>query len=553
MANNRCSRSSRRLFYHLSYIRVHSKAAVLVLIWDVLISLSSLSLQYFIIFVASTFKRTDIFTVFNDLYHSVWLLFPVAGLIADTCTGRYRLLIFSIYAYFISWIIAISGYVIYMKVDDYAGMVLFIIVTILLTFGKGGFQSIVIPFNIDQLVGASSDELTAVIYWHSFGYMIRCLVLSIPYCFTDNHVSYAISQLALSGIATIIVIASHHIFKHWLDTTPQITNPIKLIVRVLNYARKNKYPRNRSALTYWEDDYPSRLDLGKEKYGGPFSEEEVEDVKTGIRIIPIFICVIGCTIAWEVFEGPQIALASQHTSQHKWCIVDNGSIQYVVCAFLILVCQLVIYPCFYKYIPSMLKRIGLGLFFALLTSLSHVVIVLLQNTDTSSDCKVGSSMFFNSSHLTPIQYYLAYIPHVLYGITYFFIFVTSLEFTIAQSPRQMRGLMIGLWFGITGIGYIISTNFHLPFQYLNSASLDCRFYYFVAKTVCILVIFISFLLITKQYKLRVRNNIVPVHQIAEEYYERYINQSDEYTSRKYHNSNYGTFAEIQSSEELDTK
>ena len=128
-----------------------------------------------------------------------------------------------------------------------------------------------------------------------------------------------------------------------------------------------------------------------------------------------------------------------------------------------------------------------------------------------------------------------------------------MEFTIiAQSPRQMRGL-IGLWFGIAGIGYIISTNFHLPFQYLNSASLDCRFYYFVAKTVYILVIFISFLLIAKHYKLRVRNNIVPVHQIAEEYYERYINQSDEYTSRKYHNSNYGTFAEIQSSEELDTK
>ena len=40
------------------------------------------------------------------------------------------------------------------------------------------------------------------------------------------------------------------------------------------------YPRNRSALTYWEKEYPSHIDLGKEKYGGPFSEEEVENVKT---------------------------------------------------------------------------------------------------------------------------------------------------------------------------------------------------------------------------------------------------------------------------------
>ena len=80
---------------------------------------------------------------------------------------------------------------------------------------------------------------------------------------------------------------THNLFKHWLDTTPQITNPIKLIVRVLNYARKNKYPRNRSDLTYWEEDYPSRLDLGKEKYCGPFSVEEVEDVKTVLRLLPI--------------------------------------------------------------------------------------------------------------------------------------------------------------------------------------------------------------------------------------------------------------------------
>uniref|UniRef100_A0A1X7SJY2 Uncharacterized protein n=1 Tax=Amphimedon queenslandica TaxID=400682 RepID=A0A1X7SJY2_AMPQE len=41
-----------------------------------------------------------------------------------------------------------------------------------------------------------------------------------------------------------------------------------------NIVRKHKYPENRSALTYWEEEAPSRLDLGKNKYGGPFTEEE---------------------------------------------------------------------------------------------------------------------------------------------------------------------------------------------------------------------------------------------------------------------------------------
>ena len=35
--------------------------------------------------------------------------------------------------------------------------------------------------------------------------------------------------------------------------------------KVLNYARKNKYPRNCITLTYWGNDYSSRLDLDKDK------------------------------------------------------------------------------------------------------------------------------------------------------------------------------------------------------------------------------------------------------------------------------------------------
>ena len=68
-----------------------------------------------------------------------------------------------------------------------------------------------------------------------------------------------------------------------------------MIVRVLCYARKHKCPENRSALTYWEEEAPSRLDLGKEKYGGPFTEEQqVKDVKNVLRLLPIIlVCSVG--------------------------------------------------------------------------------------------------------------------------------------------------------------------------------------------------------------------------------------------------------------------
>ena len=70
--------------------------------------------------------------------------------------------------------------------------------------------------------------------------------------------------------------------KSWLIIEP---NPPTTIYQVLKFAAKHKAPLNRSALTYWEEDIPSRMDLGKLRYGGPFTTEQVEDVKSILRLL----------------------------------------------------------------------------------------------------------------------------------------------------------------------------------------------------------------------------------------------------------------------------
>ncbi len=71
----------------------------------------------------------------------------------------------------------------------------------------------------------------------------------------------------------------------WLIIEPKSPQSLKIIYQVLKFAVKHKAPLNRSALTYWEEDIPSRMDLGKSRYGGPFTTEQVEDVKTFFKII----------------------------------------------------------------------------------------------------------------------------------------------------------------------------------------------------------------------------------------------------------------------------
>ena len=185
---------------------------------------------------------------------------------------------------------------------------------LLSSIGTAGIQSIAVPFNIDQMIGATADHST-IIYWHFTGYPLGLSLAKICGCYiTDEAYRQSISLCVhVSGVVITIVMVTYYLLRHHLDTTPLLTNPVKLIVKVLNYARKNKYPRSRSALTYWEESAPSRLDLGKDKYGGPFTEEEVEDVKTFFRYLPLLVCLFGVTVV-------TIALPSLHVSNN---IVDS--------------------------------------------------------------------------------------------------------------------------------------------------------------------------------------------------------------------------------------
>ena len=311
-------------------------------------------------------------------------------------------------------------------------------------------------------------------------------------------------------MAVSTVIVSNFFFKHKLYTTHYNINPVKVIAKVLNYARKNKYPRNRSALTYWEENYPSRLDLGKEKYGGPFSEEQVENVKTVLRLIPLLICIVG----GHLFDDVKWTSYFSHVTTEKdspffSCALSKNMVTNLVTAVFLFLYQLVIYRCSCKYIPSMLKRVGLGLAFAVSTPISQLILLIAKNhvnTDT-------------------VQYV---IPQFWSAISYILIVPTSIEFTVAQSPQEMRGFMIGLSYTATGLGLAINYISEYTFSSCEGELYCQNIYFHLLKGLIVFIIFIVFLILAKRYKLRVRENEVNIHLITEEHYERYLEQEEKY-------------------------
>ena len=489
------------------YVHI-TPSAVLVLLWNFLVySYHTLWSRFTGGFATKVAPATWYKYGFVIIVCSGYFFFPLLGLLADVWIGRYKAILIGIVLCFISWIIIGIGLI----VESYffSEVVLWSFISFACTAlfcGYSSFTANIIQYNIDQLVGASADELHSVIYWHILSeplvlflfYLLQCLFYSSKY--------FIMITFIASGVSVSLVLVSHSLFKHKLENISVIKNPIKLIVRVLCYARKHKYPENRSALTYWEEEAPSRLDLGKDKYGGPFTEEEVEDVKTVFRMLPLFIGFAVHNLCndtyWSAVDGFTLLTCLAVTdSQHLFCSV-----------ILMLVYLFFIRVCFYKYIPSMLTRMSVGIFLAFIVTVSKVIIFVIERSHP--DINNFSKLLF--------------IPKTIRSLTFILLYPVSLEFTVAQSPVHMRGVMVGLWYATSwGLGFLINTILKFPFD-CESQYICTSFYYYITKSVLVLIILIVFVILAKRYKYRVRENEVNIVQIVDDHYQRYMEQEEQY-------------------------
>ena len=455
-------------------------SAILVLVWNYF-----MSFQFFLII--SLMSKSLPYLQFQFIFLSSYILFPFLGLLADVYIGRYRAILIGVILSFVSWIIIGLAFILH----SYYGFLgtLWIVPGLILHFiGFISFTANIIQYNIDQLIGASAKELSTMIYLNMAAIPLAWF-LTVWLPLLDDATIAEFSELVIfitSGITLSLILVSHSLCKHKLENISLIKNPIKLIVRVLCYARKHKYPENRSALTYWEEEAPSRLDLGKEKYGGPFTEEEVENVKTVFRILPLFIAVTG--LLGSIASG---SVVCTHESSIYCIMIESDGIYYCTVSLLFLA-YIFVHGCFYKYMPSMLTRLCIGLFFALFTCITQVL--------------------FPYNEIVVLQL-------VLMGIWYFLIFPIALEFTIAQSPEHMRGMMVGMCYASFGIGNVFK------FIFLSFLS---KWYYYILKCVIALIVLIVFLILAKHYKYRVRENEVNIIQIVDEHYQRYMEQEEEH-------------------------
>ncbi len=400
---------------------------------------------------------------------------------------------------------------------------------------------------MDQLRDAPSQDLVVFLHWYFWSYYCSTFTTQGVYAAITYHYPshdhttrmLAVTSMIVLSIVILAISLSIADFKQrWFIVEPGGNNPYKLVYKVIRFAWLHKIPVNRSAFTYCEDELPSMLDLGKSKYGGPFTTEQVEDVKVFLGILKVLLSIgpiffMHMTVTFVVLRH-----AHKGSSLHGRALVEHMLLDSGLLSTALIIVFLPLYLCILRpfisyHIPGMLKRIGIG-FILLCISLVLVVVMrpfthdkIFVHGHPPDELKVcANNQVFNSSTSdVPNHFSLKVIhltaQHTLSALFKMLVYISIWEFICCQSPHSIKGLIFGVFYAIQGLFRSLAVTLSLLFRYFwTNSSFDCAIIFLLVNIVIGIVAFLVYVCVAKRYKYRMRDEPSHVHRYAEEYYSK---------------------------------
>ena len=552
------------------------RAVFLILVWTAFVSelqaLLQVAIAGFISEYVPIVGRQDLANAISSpiaylcaILAVVAMLYPIGGFIADVYCGRFKTVIVGL-SFILTSIICIvatlSGWFsvhqshLLISLDSFKEVAPFYFIgfgsTILFfVLGLAAYQSNFIQLGLDQLLDAPSIHLSVFIHlaiWsNSLGTVIMTTAGAVWGCPTVD-IKVKISFVIVPTLCLIIfpfLLVFSCCKHHWFTAIPRQRNPYRNVVNVLNYVRKHDYPRLRSAFTYTGNERPSRIDYAKERYGGPFTTEQVEDVKTFLRMLGFLIC-FGSIFIMEIhntFFG--FVVFGSHVGYREdfihrctvWVILEFGVLKHLVSVIFL---PFYIYRFVYFRQSTLFSRMFAGLLLYILGTLSMLAIDLAGHLHHVNDQGTGSHCMFtytraNSAHaltypVLEMHWAVLILPNILLGIGPPILLCTIFEFISAQSPHSMKGLLVGVFYTIKGFYQLISSIALIPISSdriwargrmrEHPPVTNCCFVYFLFSFVVALVGVIVFSVVVKRYKYRERDDRPYDQSVVEEIFDR---------------------------------
>lgn len=512
---------------------VQNKGAVLILVLNALVYTATGGIGSIIsLFVEQFSYSAEEHKIGLSLLLCVLLLlqagvYPIAGYIADVHCGRYRVLKVCMWGMWFTMIMLTGSLVLlhyYRQRSTVHVIVMYIIVPVLLflmSVLQPGFMANILPFMLDNLLSKSSTVLQKYIFLYtwtfSFGMKTLTRILQCP--FLDSSDRALMEGFTLTLCLTTAVSIEMY-FRNHLNMFFKPKNPYKQVIQVLWFAMKNKRPLARSAFTYWEDQIPSRVDLAKSKYGGPFTDEEVDDVKTLGRLC-LFMPAL--TLWPVILYGYLILIQSLKIKPnfvHSDSVVCSGQYQVynAVLTFGIPAYLVFFQPQtrrFFQWRFGTMKRMAIGLVAAILAAASTIALYAAINEP--ADC----SSWIVLHHR--IAQYCSLIPTVLIGFTYILAVPAFNEFICAQCPYHMQATLIGLGFTTQVMGQLMAMVLTMVVSRVPLTSpINCYTVHASVLTACVVITIFIFAVFFRKYRKRERGENVSIFRFVDEFYSKVV-------------------------------
>ena len=502
----------------------------------------------------------------NVILAVIAMLYPLSGFLADVYCGRFKTVMVGLSFLLLYIVIGIIVAVwagtkrAHPLLEDYTftqvapfyfvGFGVFSLAVL----GIIAFQANFIQLGLDQLMDAPSRNLSVFIHlavWsHTIGIVIAGTSLAFGCCQTlkvSIKTAFTAMPLSISLISLPVIFIFSCYKRRWFYTESGQCNPYNNVFKVLNFVRKHRYPLQRSAFTYCGDEGHSRMDFAKTRYGGPFTTEQVEDVKTFLRILSL-IFSLGAIFVMEILTlSTGFITFGLHTGYGGdtirrctvWAILESSILQYITGSIFLPIYTYIMFVSIGRHV-SLFTRLYAGLLFYILGAVSMLAIDLAGHLHYVNDQGTGSHCMFtytrannaNALKYPVLEMHWAVLipPNVLFGLGAPVIMATVLEFISAQSPHSMKGFLIGVFFAIKGFFQLISSITLVP---ISSDSIwskgsmrqhppvtNCCFAYFLFTIFFALLGLILFSAVVKRYKYRERDERPYDQSVVEEIFYR---------------------------------
>ena len=506
-----------------------SKRALLVLLWTLLVGVGCTSSLHII--VNNTAHRASVPLKWSLSITSVLsgvVSAPLSGWLADAKFGNYKVFRVGAVLLFISAVMNCLLLILEELVWESNNVLKWTYecsVGSLFCVGVCACLVTALPLGLDQMPDASSSSITSYVAWFCCTIFFEIFLLKVFKTFNNimDKTIYLVLALISALCLGILLVSNFFLPPKWLIIEPKSPQSLKTIYQVLKFAAKHKAPLNRSALTYWEEDIPSRIDLGKSKYGGPFTTEQVEDVKTILRLLTVssLLFIVSLSLIFGIDEPlSNILVMHAFTSDVAHFFAHSYVIYAILATFAF---EFLVYPLAKNKLPSILKRITVVPLILTLVSLVCFFLMLANYLSHSSE--------------TTTTWIVNILYTVMSGILSQVLFTAVFEFMCAQSPYHMRGLLVSFVVPSTVASYIVGIRVGIALRHnFCSTHMQCFLISFSVKIITCFVGFLLFCAVAHWYKMRVRDEDYSPQRVVEEVYDRYLTAAVA-QSRSYGTSN----------------